>query len=89
MVPTQVVSPESAAGSAIPYTPGNAGKVTKTVDRDRNCLLERRYEKARGKMSKMVLDIMHAPRKRIARELMGQDFLYGSSSAGAPDPVQN
>ena len=55
--------------TAIPYTPSGTRKIPEAIYGDRYCLLEGRYQKTGGKVSEMMFDIMHTPRKSAAWKL--------------------
>ncbi len=55
-------------GGALPDTPGGAGEIAKTVDRDDDRLLEGRDVEGGGEVGEMVLDLVKFRANGLARE---------------------
>ena len=73
--------------AALPGAPGRAGEIAETVDRDHGGTLERRHQKARRKVRKMMLDRMDLPSESRAGQRR-QLALDRSAPAAVAQPVE-
>ena len=53
------------------HAPGGAGKVAEPIDRDDDCLIERRDVEGRREMGEVMLDLVKLPGKALAGKLVG------------------